>query len=36
MAKKRDALQWYGKAVKGVTVLSIAEAERKDDSAWKG
>lgn len=36
MAKKRDALQWYGialmcqgKAVKGVTVLSIAEADRK-------
>ena len=36
MAKKRDALQWYGialmcegKAVKGVTVLRIAEADRK-------
>ena len=36
MAKKRDALRWYGialmcegKAVKGVTVLSIAEADRK-------
>lgn len=36
MAKKRDALQWYrialmceGKAVKGVTVLSMAEADRK-------
>ena len=36
MAKKGDALRWYGialmcegKAVKGVTVLSIAEADRK-------